>query len=298
MKLGVVQSGAIPYAVDQNLGHLDKRLEDLKSQGAKMVLLPEFFPTGNTLETNLLKCAVDTSHKVEDWLRERSAKLDMILSGAFLRYQAGDVYNVATIVEPDGRQTSHYKTCSPAPEAVSYKTRRNNDFISRTGLGKVAQIICAESFDPEIVNMDFSGCALILITFAIPNALCFLPALKQRFSTLPAALAKKNGVPVALSSMGGDFISSGSAVAPFARNGKYAGRSGIHLPKGKTIGPIPPGIMENIIAEIPLGPDVAPSDPSIRIPAGEPLFLRLYNKVFLKKAQKMYADNLAKACGK
>jgi len=51
--------------------------------------------------------------------------------------------------------------------------------------------------------------------------------------TVPAALARRHGVPVLLSSIGGPLVSRGSPALPFGLRTVRAGRSGIYLPAGR-----------------------------------------------------------------
>ena len=292
MKVSVVQSSARAFYVAGNLKSLDEKLAQLKEQGVELALLPEFFPMGNPLEPAMLRYAMESSAQVEEWLKNRAARLNMILAGAYLRHESQDIYNVFAFCEPNGNMALHYKMHAPAPEAAYYRVAEKNDHILETGIGKVGAIICAESFSPESLLADYTSCALIMIVFAIPNALCVYPPLKHRFTHIPAALAKRNGVGVLLCSMGGSFVTKRSFSAPFARNGMYAGRSGIFLPSSCAAGPVPPGQEGFLTLDLPLGPGVAVPDPQTRIKAGMPFFMRVYDALFMKIAQKIYQKNM------
>lgn len=294
VKVAVLQPAVKRHAVQENLAMLSRRLQRLAEQGVELAVLPEFFTTGNTLELELLRVAIDTSRDVDDWLREQSRSLNMIIAGAFLRLDEGDVYNTFVVQEPDGRWVGHRKVHSPAVEAVSYRVDPTSPHVLDTSLGKLGLIICAECFVEEIVREDFFECAMVLIAFAIPGVLANLPSIRNVLTRTPKALARRHGVPVALSSTGGPFESAGSPVFPFRRHGTYAGRSGLYLPTEILGGPLPPNADEDIVAEIPIGPRVAEPDPQVAIPAGLPLFIRLVGAARDRKAQQLYEANLAK----
>ncbi len=94
--------------------------------------------------------------------------------------------------------------------------------------------------------------------------------------------------------MGGPFSADRSPVMFKTLNGHYAGRSCIFLPEGPVYEPLAPGEEGQLVHEIPLGPAVAEPDESVQVPAGIPLRMRLYDRMFLGKAEQIYGDNLAR----
>ena len=146
---------------------------------------------------------------------------------------------------------------------------------------------------PEVVGADYRDCSLLLIAYAIPE-LAFLRTVSRRFATVPLAMAKRNGIGVAFCSMGGPFSSNRSPVMFKSLRGQYAGRSCVFLPAGPVCEPLAPGQRGQLVYEIPLGPAVAEPDQSVQVPAGIPLRMRLYDRVFLGKAEQIYQDNLAR----
>ena len=92
VRIGVVQPEVIPGDVEANLDRLSERLSELKKQGVRLAVLPEFFPTGNTLAPELLKTAIKHSKTVGEWLSAKSSDLEMMIAGSYLRLEKGDVY--------------------------------------------------------------------------------------------------------------------------------------------------------------------------------------------------------------
>ena len=85
-------------------------------------MLPEFFPTGNTLEPELLKVAIKSSNKIVLWLLDTAKKYQMIIAGGYLSLEGKDVYNKFVFQEPNGNSYFHFKAFSPAVESVTYRT--------------------------------------------------------------------------------------------------------------------------------------------------------------------------------
>ncbi|MFX0093111.1 MAG: carbon-nitrogen hydrolase family protein [Candidatus Hodarchaeota archaeon] len=293
-KIALIQPSVKPYDVQNNLDSLAEKLEQLKNQNVRLAVLPEFFPTGNTLDPELLKVAIQTSEITKNWLLNQSQKLDMIISGSYLSLEEGDVYNKFVIQEPDGQTSAHLKTRCPAPESSSYRVSSESKHIVDTSIGKIGLIICIEMLYNEIIQADYTDCSLILITLAVPD---MLSSLGKMMVKIPEALAKKNGVPVVLCSMGGAFQSNGSIFPlKIKLRGLYGGRSGIYLPSGSITDPLLPGKEDILVADIPLGPKVEEPDLSVKIRAKIPIPMQILNLLFKRRGKKIYQSNLKKWC--
>jgi len=294
VRVGVVQSGVTPYDIDETLRRCDRLVTECARGGAAFVLLPEFFSTGNNFESRLLGYAIDTYPAVDEWLRDRSRELGVTIAGACLVPDGGDVWNRFFIQQPDGTRVFRTKTVSPAPEAVYYRTVRNDDPLVASSHGTIGAMICAESFSPRISGADFTGCSMIAMVFAIPRVMGGIRPLRGRMAVFPALLSRRFGVPVLVASMGGRFSSVNPAVSPvpFRMSGLYAGRSGIYAPGARPVGPVPPGEETVLVADIVTGPGAARPDTSIRIPTGMPAVITLADFFLLNRARSIYTDDM------
>ncbi len=298
MKVAVVQSGAEPCATERNLARLDPVLDDLARRGVGLALLPEFFPTGNVFEERVLEAVVDSGDRVEDWLTRRSSELGMVLAGSYVAIEDGDAWNRFGVFEPDGRRAWRHKRSSPAPEALYYRAADRGEPTVETGLGRVGLLMCIEMSEPELVLADLRDCALVLVAFAIPGRFPIPGRILRRLVDVPPALARRNGTPVLLSSMGGPLESAGSPVLPIRQRGRYAGRSGIHLPEGTVAGPLAPGEVGVATAEIPLGPRVAEPDPHQEVDCGVPWRVSVFDLLRSGRARTLYRRNLDRLLGR
>jgi predicted amidohydrolase len=290
----VIQSGVIPYNIDETLRRCDRLLAECARRGAKLVLLPEFFSTSNNFENRLLTYAVQTYPVVDRWLRTRARELDLTIAGACLAPDGADVWNRFFIQEPDGNRSCRTKVVSPAPEAVCYRTAEFDGPILECGHGTIGAIICAESFCPRICGADFSGCSLILMVFAIPRMMGRLRAVRRRMTGFPRLLGRRYGIPVLVSSLGGGFLSVNPAVSPFpfTMRGTYAGQSGIYAPGAPPVGPLPPVEEAVLIADVAPGPGAAAPDTSITIPAGMPAVIAVPDFFLLNRARRIYRKEM------
>ncbi|SHJ97947.1 Carbon-nitrogen hydrolase [Desulfatibacillum alkenivorans DSM 16219] len=76
-KIGLIQPKIRHYQVEANLDMYADRLQERKQAKVQLAVLPEFFPTGNTLETRLLQTAVQTGEKTTLWMKRQAADLDL-----------------------------------------------------------------------------------------------------------------------------------------------------------------------------------------------------------------------------
>lgn len=292
IRVGLIQPSIRPYTVLNNLKLLSDKLQQLKNKGVYLAILPEFFATGNTLEPELLKVSIQNADTIRKWLKNQSRSLNMIIAGAYLDQEGKDVYNKFIIQEPTGAFSYHLKTHQPVVESLYYKVAQHNEHdehIVDSSLGKIGLITCVEMYYPQITYYNYSKCSLILIAFAIPNR---CPALLKGLTEIPDLLARRNGIPVLLCNMGGNFYSNGSPIFPIKIRGKYAGKSGIYLPSGPLAGPLPTGEDNFLVADIPIGPRVKPPDFSIKIKPKWPTYMRVFDTLMKRKAHKLYTKNL------
>jgi len=284
--------------VEANLARIDPMLDDLARRGVELAVLPEFFPTGNPLEERVLEAAAATFETVEGWLRRRAAETAMILAGSYVAFEGGRAWNRFSVFEPSGRRAHRHKTSSPAPEALYYQPASPNDLVVETRIGKVGLIMCIEMSEPEVVLADYSECAMVLVCFAIPGALPIPGRILRRLTSVPPQLARRNGVPVVLCSMGGEFVTRGSPVLPMRRRCSYAGKSGIYLPGRSVAGPLGPDEVGTVVADVPLGPAVEPPMPEAEVDCGVPGRVALFDKVMGGRSRRIYERNLRKATGR
>jgi predicted amidohydrolase len=296
LKIAVLQYNARSSDVEYNLAKLSGMLAQLRSQGVDLAVLPEFFTTGNTFEPEVLERVAKTTPVVAEWLYDTARELNLMIAGACLAWDGNEVYNKFFFQEPEKPARVHLKMYSPAVESVCYADAPPNPNIVETSAGKVGLITCVEAFYEDIVLADYSDCVVVLMVFAIPNFLAYLPSFRKGLRAVPKLLARRCHVPVALCSMGGPFHSKGSPLFPvrISLGGKYAGRSGLYFPDRPDIR-IHSNDEEQIIAELPPRAARESIDRSIVPSRGPPPFIRLHNLLFKSRANaihKLYVNRL------
>ncbi len=99
MKITLVQANLIWEDTQANLDKFDILLSDL-SKDTEIVILPEMFSTGFTMNINNL--AKPTGKQVFDWLQQKASAIDKIIVGSILIEENDKYYNRMYWMRPDG----------------------------------------------------------------------------------------------------------------------------------------------------------------------------------------------------
>jgi len=106
LKITVVQADLVWEQPQQNLKNFDRKLSD--SVGKQdLVLLPEMFNTGFTMNGNDFAEAVDGASF--QWLKKKAKELKCVVAATFLCRDEGKFYNRLIWMRPDGSFESYNK---------------------------------------------------------------------------------------------------------------------------------------------------------------------------------------------
>ena len=87
-----------------NLAMLEEKIWSL-NQKVDLILLPEMFPTGFSMEAE--KLAEPMNLHIHKWMKQVAAQTGAVIAGSAIIQEAGNYYNRLLWVEPDG-STQHY----------------------------------------------------------------------------------------------------------------------------------------------------------------------------------------------
>ncbi|MCC8166207.1 MAG: carbon-nitrogen hydrolase family protein [Planctomycetes bacterium] len=142
MKIAAVNFDASFAQVDENLARAGHFIEQAATDGAELVLLPEFFTSSMGYSERMLDVAV-TGQVVEDWLKEVSRKYGVIVGGSSLSFDGRDAHNLFQLVEPDGTSHSHSKDIPTLVENCYYAPG-DTEHILHTSFGDIGVALCWE----------------------------------------------------------------------------------------------------------------------------------------------------------
>ena len=130
----------------------------LKAAKQKPVLiaLPEYFTVPNCMAdfTNAEKISKETCKKTLTFLQNISKEIGDIylLGGSVLEEDCGKYYNTSTLWK-NGSLLAQYKKINPIQAEIKAGVAKGNKpLVVDTDIGKIGLMVCADSFDPELVK--------------------------------------------------------------------------------------------------------------------------------------------------
>jgi N-carbamoylputrescine amidase len=144
IRVAAVQMPSENGRVSANLAHATPSIEQAKQEGAQLVLLPEFMPTGYFLGEDIWEAAESAGGPTVTWLRHNSKGLGIWLGTIFLEAH-GKEFNTFVLTDPLGEVSGRVRKQTPAIwEAYFFKGMSGSHAIDTT-LGKVGVGICFDN---------------------------------------------------------------------------------------------------------------------------------------------------------
>jgi N-carbamoylputrescine amidase len=135
--------------VQENLARATQMAEQAQSQGAQLVLYPEFMPQGYLLTPALWDSAEPFDGLTTRWLAETSRRLGIYLGTSFLEARNGHFLNTFALAEPSGKIIGAVRKRNPSMwEAYFFKGERGAPYLD-TDLGRIGVGICFDNHTYE-----------------------------------------------------------------------------------------------------------------------------------------------------
>ncbi len=124
-----------------NLRHFSQHLSGLKAGDTDLVLLPEMFTTGFSM--NAAALAEPTEGEAYRWMAQQASRLQAVVTGSIIAGEDGNYYNRLLWVRPDGSYAQYDKRhlFTLAKEEETYTAGREALFTELKGW-KVMPLIC------------------------------------------------------------------------------------------------------------------------------------------------------------
>ncbi len=155
--------------VEVNLAHATPLVEQASKEGAKLVLLPEFMPTGNLLADGIWDAAEPPWGATTTWLKVNSKRLGIWLGTSFLEAEGEDFFNTFVLANPKGEVAGRVRKQHPAIwEAYFFRGESGCHAIEAT-FGKVGVGICFDSQTADVATiMGRQSVDLVLMPHSYP----------------------------------------------------------------------------------------------------------------------------------
>jgi len=213
LRVAAIQMESRDGDINTNLEHAVQFVEEAAHQGAKLVLLPEFMPTGFRMTKDIWDSAEPREGLTVRWLKRTSKRLNIWLGTSFLEAEGTDFFNTFILTTPDGEEAGRVRKQTPAlVEAYFFKGAANHHVINTT-VGKIGVGICYEAmlaYFPQLMYKQSVDLVLLPHSAPTPMQSPFFPRKQVEFcdNTLKEhahRYAKLLGVPVVMANKSGKW---------------------------------------------------------------------------------------------
>ena len=230
--------------VQRNLETCEPLVAQAATEGAQLIVLPEFFTTGMAYVPAMRTGTVDVDGPVTRWLVERAARHHVVLGGSFLCRDAdGHVRNAFVLADADGIVGRHDKDLPTMWENAYYVGGSDDGVIELRDGRRVGVALCWELMRSQTVrwlrgrvDIVLAGSAWWSIPPWRPGAVTRRWEAANRRTAIRAApaFARLVGAPVIHASHCGRFRCRTPGL-PFGYEGHYEGPTGIYVANGETL---------------------------------------------------------------
>ncbi len=105
LKIALIQSDIHWHEINANLAMYEEKIWQLKG-GVDVIVLPEMFQTGFTMETHLAEPMNLTTFK---WMKQMAAQTKSVITGSYIVKAEGRVFNRLIWMQPDGEFKTYDK---------------------------------------------------------------------------------------------------------------------------------------------------------------------------------------------
>lgn len=203
MKIAAIQLNARFADVKTNLMKSEKSIEQAVSEGAELVLLPEFFTSAIGFSQQMLNVALD-NRRVPDLLKQWAAKYKVIMGGSYLSFDGSNAFNAFDLVFPSGDLFEHKKDI-PTQFENCYYTDGDENNVLVTPIGHIGVALCWEMIRYDTLKRLIGKADVILsgscwwdLPIDAPPERESLRRYNQSLARdTPVTFAKLAGIPVA-----------------------------------------------------------------------------------------------------
>jgi N-carbamoylputrescine amidase len=198
--------------LEGNLARAEPFIAQAAAAGARLVCLPELYPSGYVFDESLWKVAEPPEGPTVRWLGEQARRHGITVGTSFVESDGQTFRNAFVLVNADGvlgriykRTVAYYENYVTAPGASAH--------VISTPLGRIGVGICFENtrafLSHELAEQDAD---LLLQPHSAPHLPTWAPAFARRIheralTRAPVLYAQALGIPCVLSNKCGAFDS-------------------------------------------------------------------------------------------
>lgn len=214
VRVAAVQMASENGCIAANLAHATPFVEQASKEGAQLVLLPEFMPTGYLLADGIWEAAEPAQGATVTWLKDTSKRLGMHMGTSFLEAECEDFFNTFVLANPKGEVAGRVRKQHPAVwEAYFFRGESGCHAIEST-FGKVGVGICFDSQTADVATiMGRQSVDLMLMPHSYPvgsgsSGVFSKERMVRSLQKIAPLYASLFGVPVVLANKCGPWQST------------------------------------------------------------------------------------------
>lgn len=143
IRVAAIQMESILGDVDANLDKAQWLVRKAFQQGAKLIVLPEFFTSGMAFHPAMLNAARPLDSEPANLLKRLASENEAIVGGSFIALRDGHAYNTFVLALPDGSVFFHDKDIPTMLENCYYTGGRDTGVIE-TQEARIGVALCWE----------------------------------------------------------------------------------------------------------------------------------------------------------
>jgi omega-amidase len=143
-------------SLENNIEAAKTAVQKAAKQKPALIALPEYFTVPNCMAdfTDAQKISHETCRKTLDFLKKISEELDdiFLLGGSVIEEDNGKYYNTSTLWKK-GSPIAKYKKINPIQAEIKAGVAKGSKpVVVNTDIGKIGLLVCADTFDPNLVK--------------------------------------------------------------------------------------------------------------------------------------------------
>jgi len=236
LRVAAVQMASENGQIDANLARALPLVEQAAAQGAQLIVLPEFMPTGYLMTPAIWDGGEPADGPTVRWLKQHAARLGVYLGTSFLEAEGEDFHNTFVLATPQGEIAGRVRKQTPAAFETFFTKGDAGPHTIDTPLGRIGVGICYENqltFLPRL--MAAQSVDLMLMPHSAPLATQGVIFPKKAIQADRAALksltpfyARMLGIPVMLVNKHGPWETPLPLLGPLAyQRSRFPGLSAI-----------------------------------------------------------------------
>ena len=248
VKIACIQMHAEFQKKQENLNRAEHFIRDACANGANLLVLPEFF-TGTSSRSRAEAYAQAEPIPAGETTRrllELSAEYGVYICGSFLEQDGVDLYNTSVLTGPEGFIGKYRKLQLCGDETYYYEPGNLGIPVFHTKLGRIALLICLDTYYPETFRIAaMQGADIVCASYHGMDL--------QKARSLPDNLYTPIPILCMANALSNHMYVVGCNRVGNCNGYQAAGQSIIANPYGAPVGPVAPYDQEVILyAEVDL----------------------------------------------